>query len=167
MKFQKGLITDQREPEAKPQRESPPSDEVRKDSAIPGDRLFQTHRRTARSWKQYLKVLAVVSVFVVIASGAIFYFTLPRYGDLVRAPHGLEQAVRTHFLDVEKRTATDIEFYYCETYYWARVDVETRPDIQTNPIFQIGTYTARGSSDAGWNITASPAEGPERAEPCS
>ena len=169
MKFQKGLLDDLKKPA-----DSAASNQVRPQKAaadaVPfpdDDRLFQTHQRVSRSWGEYVKLLIIVSVFVVIAGAVAFYLTLPNVGDQVRPPRGLEEAVRSHFLDVEKRNAGDILFYYCETFYWARVEVEKRPDIKTNPVYQIGTYAARAArTDAGWQITAAPITAAEIDRPC-
>jgi hypothetical protein len=167
MKFQKGILDDLNKPNA-PRDEKPFTAE----RAVPltrarEDRLFQTHDRTSRSGTQYLRLLSVVSVLVVIAGALALYLTLPDIGDQVRAPKGLEEAVRTHFLDVEKRNAGDIFFYYCEDYYWARVEVETRPDVKTNPSYQIGTYAARASTaSSGWEIKAIPITSSELERPC-
>lgn len=170
MKFQKGLLEDVSKPASeRPAEKTAPATEVRTDRpAIDNDRLFQTHRRTSRSFRQYLKLLGIVSVFVAAAGFLVFYLTLPSVGDRVRAPQGLEQAVRSHFLDTEKRTATDIAFYHCGEFYWASVDVEKRPDIKTNPIYGIGTYTARavGDTESGWKITAAPVTSAEPTAPC-
>lgn len=174
MKFQKGLLGDLTEEEkaaarlaaktALPAPQAPPRPQV-----VENDRLFETHQRTTRSWQQYVKLLGIVSVLVVIGGGVIFYMTLPSVGDKVRAPAGMEDAVRAHFLDKEKRPANDIGFYYCGGSYWARVEVEKRPDIKTDPVYQIGTYAARvtGSQEQGWSITAAPITSREADVPCS
>ena len=167
MKFQKGLLDDLIERPPEPEKEKPRPAVTTSGPSSDNDHLFETHQRTTRSWKQYLKLLGIVSVFVVIAGGAIFYLTLPSFGDRVRAPQGLEPAMRSHFLDTEKRTANDIAFYFCESYYWARVEVEKRPDIKTNPVYQIGTYVARATASGdGWAITATPVTSPEIDVPC-
>jgi hypothetical protein len=133
-----------------------------------GDHLFQTHQGLSRSWSRYFKLLGVVAIPIVIAGAAIAYLTLPRYGDAVRAPQDLDDAVRNHFIVKEKRAVTDITFYYCDTYYWARVRVEKRPDITTNPIYLIDTYAARAESRdmATWAVTAAPITSPEQDVPC-
>jgi hypothetical protein len=106
-------------------------------------------------------------VAVVIAAGiAVFYLTLPGVGDAVRGSTELELAVRDHFLTEQKRTATDITFYQCDGYYDARVGVETRTDLP-NPLFRIGTYSARAAErDGKWEITAAPVTPPAQYTPC-
>jgi hypothetical protein len=167
VKFQKGLLDDLIERPAEPEKEKPQRADAGSVQTSDNDHLFETHQRVTRSWKQYLKLLGIVSVFVVLAGGAVFYLTLPSFGDRVRAPQGLEPAMRSHFLDTEKRTANEIAFYFCDSYYWARVEVEKRPDITTNPIYQIGTYVARATAEGDrWTITAQPVTSPEIDVPC-
>src|SRR5439155_18186223 len=111
--------------------------------ALKEDRLFETQAKTIRSSRHYLTLIGIVAVFVLIAGGLIFYLTLPGIGDKVRGPEGAEDAVRNHFSDKEKRNATDITFYLCDKYYWAHVDVETRPDVSANPLARVSSYAAK------------------------
>lgn len=167
MKFQKGLLDDLIKQPPEPQKAKAAPAAPTGDRQRDNDHLFETHQRTTRSWQQYLKLLGIVSVLVFLGGVAIFYLTLPSFGDRVRAPQGLEEAMRSHFLDTEKRTANDITFYYCDSFYWARVEVEKRPDITTNPIYQIGTYAARATADgSSWRITAVPVTSPDIDVPC-
>ena len=132
------------------------------------NRLFQTHVESSGKSRTYLKLLGIVVVVVIIAGIVVSYVTLPQPGDLVRAPKGLEEAVRDHFLVNEKRTATDVTVYYCGTFYWARVGVEKRPDIKTNPLYLLSTYTARATADEGkWKIMSGPVTSPEMDVPCN
>lgn len=146
-------------------------DEIEEAAPSTGDdknRLFQTHQKSSEGSRNYLKLLGILAVVVVVAGVLISYYTLPRFGDAVRAPKGLETAVRNHFLANEKRTSTDIIFYNCETYYWARVGVEKRSDIKTNPIYLIESYKANATArdDGTWTITATPITSPEMDTPC-
>lgn len=146
-------------------------DEIDETEAVAGDdknRLFQTHKKSSEISRRYLKLLGGFAVIVLIVGVVIGYMTLPRMGDIVRAPKGLEEAVREHFLLKEKRTSTDITFHHCETYYWARVGVEKRPDIKTNPLYLIDSYKARAVAqpDGGWAITAEPITSPDLDVPC-
>jgi len=144
-------------------------DETESMSENDKNRLFQTHKEVSGSSRKYLIVLGILAVIVVVGGILISYLTLPRFGDPIRAPKGLEDAVRAHFLEKEKRTSTDITFYYCDIYYWARVGVEKRPDIKTNPIYLIATYKARATAvgENAWSITATPITSPEMDVPCS
>jgi len=137
-------------------------------SDVEKNRLFETVKESKRSSRKYGVLLGILAVVILAGAAALSYLTLPKFGDAVRAPRGLEAAVREHFLVAEKRPSTDIEFYYCETFYWARVSVEKRPDIKTNPIYQIGTYSARATETENntWSISALPITSPETDVPC-
>jgi len=140
--------------------------ESEKDDKI---RLFETQQRNVRSWHHYFKLLLIVSVFVLVLGGVVFYFTLPGVGDQVKAPTGLEDAVRSHFLDVEKRTMTDASTFYCGDFYWIRVEVEKRPDIVGKPNNTVSKYIARATQlpEGSWQITATPLTGDDTGAPCS
>ena len=133
------------------------------------NRLFETQLRTTRSARGYLKLLLIVVVIVIVAGGLIFYFTLPGVGDAVKAPQGLEDAVRSHFLDKEKRTMTDESVFYCGGFYWVKVDVEKRPDIVGKPNSNVSTYIGKATQqpDGTWAITATPVVDDENGGPCS
>ncbi len=130
------------------------------------DRLFQTVQETSGSGRRYVIGLGIVAVLVLIGGAAVSYFTLPDVGDVIRAPTGVEAAVREHFLTKQKRDSTDMVFYQCDGFFWARVGVETRNDIP-NPVFKIATYTARATPRGeAWEITAAPLTSPEMDVPC-
>ena len=177
MKFQKGLLSDlvpeapfskDEPPKSAPQvenKERPPHARIGSQLSDK-DHLFETLEEETGSEKNYLKLLGIVVAGVVGIGAVIFYLTLPGIGDEIRAPAGLELALRDHFLTVQKRTATDITFYQCDGYYSARVGVETRTDIP-NPVFRIGTYSATtAESDGKWEITAVPLNSPAGFIPC-
>lgn len=129
--------------------------------------LFETVEKKTESSRRYLKLFAVVVIVVIVVGLAISYLTLPGVGDKVLAPTGMEMAIRDHFLTTEKRTAADIEIYYCGEFYWSRVGVETRTDMP-NPLLRVGTYAARAApaGESAWKITAAPITSPEMNEPC-
>lgn len=132
------------------------------------DHLFETVEETLGSRRSYLKLFGIVAAAVVIAGGAIAYMTLGTdIGDKVKASTDMELAIRDHFLLVEKRTATDIETYYCGDYHWSLVGVETRTDIP-NPLLRVNKYTARATTAPSntWSITAAPVTSPQMSEPC-
>jgi hypothetical protein len=182
MKFQKGLLNDLvktspsherlSDPPQRPKGDiaEPPAVNVRPTAPVAPENttLFETVEGSARSWRAYVKLLGIVAGVVLIAAVIAGYMTIPGYGDAVRAPKGMELALRDHFLTVEKRTATDVTVYYCESFYWARVGVEKRPDIKTNPVYQLDRYSARAvqSADGQWTFTAAPITSPEMDVPC-
>lgn len=160
MKISKGILSDEDDKPVEHADVVPLGGEVEK------NRLFQTLKEEEPSERNYLKLLGIVAIIVLVAGIAISYLMMPGVGDEIRAPKGLEPAVRDHFLTKEKRTATDITFYQCEGFFWARVGVETRSDIP-NPIFKIATYSARATANGdAWNITAQPVTSPETDKPC-
>jgi hypothetical protein len=166
MKILKGILSDEDERTRQTEQMSEPSVVAPLGGEVEKNRLFQTLKEEAPSERNYLKLLGIVAIIVLVAGVAISYLMMPGVGDEIRAPKGLEPAVRDHFLTKEKRTATDITFYQCDGFYGARVGVETRNDIP-NPIYRIGTYNARVSkNDDGWNITAQPTAFPDAVKPC-
>jgi len=163
----KGIISDEDEPTRQIEQKSGPS-VVEPPGDVEKNRLFQTLKEETPSERNYLKLLGILAIIVLVAGVAISYLMMPGVGDVIRAPKGLELAVRDHFLTKEKRTATDITFYQCDGFYGARVGVETRNDIP-NPIYKIATYSARAipmNRDDAWNITAQPITLPEPDTPC-
>lgn len=184
MKFAKGLLDDliegDKPPAAKIEQPSaetetqtvpvvPPRAEAAKPVAVvEKDRLFETAQKTVDSSRNYLKLFAIVVVFIAIAAAVVIYLTLPGVGDRVRVSRELEDAVRSHFLEKEKRTAGDITFYKCDKYTWAHTDVEARTDIPGNPLAKVSAYATRitDRGDGTFEITASPITSPEMDTPC-
>ncbi|HTH51553.1 MAG TPA: hypothetical protein VL501_06455 [Pyrinomonadaceae bacterium] len=162
MKIQKGILTEKPDDAPKPKVEQPaPKPSQATPIEVEKNRLFETLEKEESSNRNYAKLFILAIVVVLIAGGVIFYMTLPNPGDTVRAPKGLEQAVRDHLQEKQKRQATDITFFYCgPDSYWARAGVETRKDVP-NPVFRIGSYavTAKGS-EPNWEITSKPVNAP-------
>lgn len=130
------------------------------------DRLFQTVEETRKSSGSYLKTLIVVCVLIAIGGAGLWYLNRPKAGDQVRVSAAMELTVRDHFLLAEKRTSTDITFYQCDGFHWARVGVETRNDIP-NPLLRVPTFAAKivPAGDT-WTVTAVPITSPELDIPC-
>ena len=137
-------------------------------SQVEKDRLFETVHKTEDSSRNYFKILGIVGLCVLVIGAVVYYLTLPGVGSRIIGPKGLEDEMRGHFRDKQKRTATDITFFNCEGFLWARVDVEVRPDIPGNPLYAVSRYRAKAvPRDAVWDITASPITSPEMDTPCS
>jgi hypothetical protein len=136
--------------------------------SVEKDRLFETLDKERSGNRSYAKLLLIAVVIVLIAGGLVFYLMLPGVGDQVRAPKGLEQAVRDHLLDKQKRVATDIVFYYCGgDSYWAHAGVETRTDIP-NPVYKLNKYAVNAKGqDPSWEITSKPVNSPDDDKPCT
>lgn len=178
MKFQKGILSGEEEKqgagvklrpdiELKPVATTGPAANVTPPPALAKDRLFETQEKVTSSSRHYLVVLAIVAVIVAIGGGGLYLAMQPGIGDQVTTPKPAEAAVREHFLSKEKRTATDMTFYKCDGYLWARVGVETRNDIP-NPLMKIGTYGAKVSEQGGtWRVSeARPIDAPDKDSPC-
>ena len=166
MKIQKGILS--QPPEQQPQKAPAEADRASFQTKVEKDRLFETLDKEQTSNRSYAKLLIVAAVLVIIAGGVILYVMLPGAGDKVHAPAGLEQAVRDHLLDKQKRVATDIIFYYCGgDSYWAHAGVETRSDIP-NPVYKLNSYavSAKGQ-DPNWEITSKPISSPADDKPCT
>ena len=184
MKFTKGLFDDLIEeskapnavvdttaaaPEPPPTVAVPPPVAPRPVVVVEKEHLFETQQKVVESSRNYLRLFVIVIIFIAIAGTAIFYITLPGVGDRIRVAPEMEDAVRNHFLEKEKRTAGDITFYKCDNFTWARVEVETRTDIPGNPVFKVSKYSARATprTSGSWDITAAPITSPELDKPCS
>ena len=177
MKFTKGLLEDLTEESKAPNPKveqpssiaaSPSVEPQRPAVAVEKEHLFETQQKTVESSRNYLKLFVLVVIFIAIAGTAIFYLTLPGIGDRIRVSREMEDAVRNHFLEKEKRTAGDITFYKCDQYTWAHTEVETRTDIPGNPLAKVSAYATR-ITDRGngtFDMTATPINSPEIDTPC-
>jgi hypothetical protein len=146
----------------------PPVETPRPVVIVEKEHLFETQQKVVESSRNYLKIFGIVVILIAVAGTAIFYFTLPGIGDRIRVSREMEDAVRAHFLEKEKRTADDITFYKCDQYTWARTEVETRTDIPGNPLAKVNAYATRitDSGNGTFQITATPITSPEIDTPC-
>lgn len=183
MKFQKGLLNDSEDISRKSEVSiklsevdrtalrpvvEPPADTQQPFApvVVEKNRLFETVEETKSSSKKYLAVLGVVVVLVIAAGIGGSYYMAPGIGDKILAPKGLEVALRENFLTKLKRDSTDISYYKCDRYVWARVGVETRNDLP-NPVFKIGTYAAKATPNGdAWEMAAVPITSPDLDVPC-
>lgn len=131
-------------------------------------RLFETHKKATRSLGSYVKLILIVAACVAVVAAVVGYVTLPGVGDKVLAPKGLEEKIRMHFLENEKRDSTDLTFYQCDGSYWVRVGVETRPDIPGMPNNMVAKYRAKAvqTSNGNWTIEATPILSEAEDVPC-
>ena len=131
-------------------------------------RLFDTLKGEDASSYGYLKHLLPVVLFVGLIGAAVIYFYLPGEGDEVKAPPGLEVAVKNHFLNSEKRPVTEANYFYCKDYYWVRVVLERRADI-TARVMDAGNRRVVGveREPGKWEITPLPFDEDQPDVPCS
>lgn len=171
VKIQKGALIPLEEkeaPGATPETTNVEAPPVAAPVVVEKDRLFETLDKEETSNRNYAKLFIIAVVIVLIAGGIVFYLMLPGVGDQVRAPKGLEQAVRDQLLEKQKRVATDITFYSCGgDSYWAHAGVETRADIP-NPIYKLDKYAVNAKGqDPSWEITSKPINSPSDDQPCT
>ncbi len=145
-------------------------DEIKEDSVSEDDknRLFETQRREGTSARNYLKFLVPIVLLVITGIGAVFYFTLPSVGDKIRPPQDLYDAVYDHMVSEKKRTVSDMDFYYCDTFYTADITVEPKPVAPTTPedLALRFTATARKSEDGTWQVTTNAIQSKEQFALC-
>lgn len=122
-------------------------------------RLFDTLKGEGRSLRDYLKVLVPVVIAVLVLGAVVVYFTKPGVGDEVRPPVFLDDAVRNHFQEKEKREVMEATYFLCDGFYWARVKLEKRSDITARQMDEGHRYAAAvaGPSDT-WQITSTPSK---------
>lgn len=172
MKFAKGLLSedapgpeDTRSAKVPSPQPQTPSPERPKLIEVEKNRLFQTIEETKGSSRKYVAALGGVATLVAVIGAGVWYLNRPGIGDSIRVNAETELAVRDHFLTKEKREVTNVSFYQCDGFYWARVGVVTRTDIP-NPIYQIASYKARVTEN-GETTMAVPIVSPADDIPCS
>jgi len=172
MKFAKGLLSDEtprpekaRSAEIPSQQPQTPAPERPKLIEVEKSRLFQTVEETKGSSRKYVAALGGVAILVAVIGAGAWYLNRPGIGDSIRVNAETELAVRDYFLSREKREVTNITFYQCDGFYWARVGVVTRSDIP-NPLYQVPSYKARVMEN-GETTMAAPIASPTDDIPCS
>jgi hypothetical protein len=88
---------------------------------------------------------------------------LPARGDVVRVPHGMENAIEAFYADTERRSVADMTAYYCEDHYAAMVQLEPNSYIPGKPRDpnQPRHVLAFNKENAGWEIRAGSATNPD------
>lgn len=132
-------------------------------------RLFETQEREGKSARDHAKFLLPIVLFVVAAVAAGFYFSLPAVGDKVRPSNDLYDAVYDHIVTTEKRTVTDMSFYTCGDFYWARVEVEPQEPIPGKTPDTTVKYKvrAKASPDGSWALNVVPIVSTADDAPCN
>ena len=122
------------------------------------DELFATLDGTEKSKTRYLKTFAIIAVVVLVMITVGMYFYLPDTGDEVRAPAGMEEAVRSHLAAVEKRDLLEMKSFYCKTYYAAQVIVDKPLVVKPSSEKITNNYdvAATRNEDGSWTVSAMP-----------
>src|SRR5262245_25479417 len=125
------------------------------------NRLFETLDKEDAGGKNYWKFLVPIVLLVIIGIAAGVYFGGRRIGDNVRPDDDLYYAVYDNFLTEQKRTPTDLAFYYCGDYYSVDAMVEKKSVAPTKPEDTLNEFKATARrADGGWHVNAA-AVGPK------
>ncbi len=132
-------------------------------------RLFETQKRSERSFWDYAKKFLPVVLVVIVGIAAVLYFIQPGIGDRVKAPLELEYAVYDYMLAKEKRSVSEIAFYKCDGYYWVKLLAEPRSYPPSNLLDAVNQYrlTARQTEASKWQITTLPLPSADNDVPCA
>ena len=131
------------------------------------NRLFETQQREGRSIRDYLKFLLPIIVLVIVGIAAVFYFSLPSVGEQVRPPQDVYDAVYDHMLTEKRRTVSDMDFYYCDTFYTVNITVEPKPVAPTKPEDLALRFKAVArKNDGTWQVTTTSLDAKEKFVPC-
>jgi hypothetical protein len=127
------------------------------------DELFATHEAAYSNRAKYIKTFAVAAVVGVIILGAVLYFGQAQYGDLVRPPAGLEDAVRSYFFKTEKMEAAEVNAYLCEGAYGIEAWVTPPNNSTAGKVKRNAIAVTTGTDPMTWEIKpgpTDPAQGP-------
>src|SRR5215470_16507256 len=91
------------------------------------NRLFETLDKENAGGKSYWKFLVPIVLVVIIGIAVgVYYGGRTAVGDKVRPDNDVYDAVYDNFLTDQKRTPTDLSFYYCGDYYSVDATVEKK-----------------------------------------
>lgn len=103
-------------------------------------RLFETERNRSGSASGYARKFLPVALIVIVAIAASVYLLMPGVGDEIQGTHEMRRAVIDHMQSKEKRTATEITFYKCDGYFWAKVLAEPKPYPESNLLDDVNQF---------------------------
>ena len=103
-------------------------------------RLFETERNRGSSVSGYARKFLPVALIVIVAIAAAVYFLMPGTGDEIQGSHEMRRAVVDHLKSKEKRDATEITFYKCDGYFWAKVLAEPKPYPESNLLDDVNQF---------------------------
>jgi hypothetical protein len=122
------------------------------------DELFATHEAAYSNKAKYIKTFAVAAVLGVVIVVLVLYFTQAQYGDAVRPPAGLEDAVQTYFLKAEKLDALEIKTYLCEGVYGVEAWVTPTNNSSAGKVKRTMIAIGRGADPMTWEIKPNEAD---------
>jgi hypothetical protein len=73
--------------------------------------------------KSFLRNVIIGLVFIVPLILGIIYYLIPKHGDLVNAPAGLEHRIRQHFAN-EGRGVSSLTYYYCTSFGFENEEIK-------------------------------------------
>ena len=124
---------------------------------IEKNRLFETLDKEDEGGKSYWKFLLPIIVVVIVGIAVAVYFGGRRVGDTVRPDDDLYYAVYDNILTVQKRTPTDLVFYYCGDHYSVDATVEKKTVAPTKPEDTLTEFKATArKADGGWQVNVVP-----------
>jgi hypothetical protein len=131
-------------------------EETKGADGVEKNRLFETLDKEDEGGKNYWKFLVPILVVVIAGIAVVVYFGSRRVGDSVRPDDDLYYAVNDNFLTQQKRTPTDLSFYYCGDYYSVDAMVEKKDVPPTKPEDTLTEFKATArKGDGGWQVNAS------------
>jgi len=128
-------------------------DETTGTDGVEKNRLFETLDKEDEGGKNYWKFLVPIVAVVIAGIALVVYFGSRRVGDSVRPDDDLYYAVYDNFLTQQKRTPTDLSFYYCGDYYSVDATMEKKDVAPTKPEDTLTKFkaTARKTNGA-WQV---------------
>jgi hypothetical protein len=131
------------------------------------NRLFETLDKEDEVGKNYFKFLIPIVLVVFVGVAVVVYFGRLRVGDKVRPDDDLYYAVNDNFLTQQKRTPTDLSFYYCGDYYSVEATVEKKDVPPTKPEDTLTEFRATArKGDGGWQVNVAGIGPKDKFTPC-
>ena len=129
-------------------------DETKGTDGVDKNRLFETLDKEDEGGKHYFKFLIPIVLIVIVGIALLVYFGRLHVGDKVRPDDDLHDAVNDNFLTQQKRTPTDMDFYYCGDFYAVDVTVEPKGVAPTKPEDAMTKFRATARKTAGvWQVS--------------
>jgi hypothetical protein len=116
------------------------------------DELFATLEAEPKSRAKYIKTFAIAAVIGVGIVVLVLYYTQAKYGDAVRPPAGLEDAVKIYFLKNEKLDTHEQTTFLCKGAYGIEVWVTPANNSNAGKVKRNAIAIAKGDDQAEWEI---------------